>query len=115
MENLKFCFALLLLLAAAPLRAQTIVYGQVLSSEPVFAGAAQDAQALCEIEPPPESAGLMTRLRWDLEERALLMQRCEDAREPSGYIVRYRWNGRIFTQELPFDPGERIALRLDVH
>ena len=94
--------------------AETIVYGQVLASEPIAHPQAASLAAACEATPPARSEGLAARLRWELREKPMLLERCTLAKQPSGYRVTYRWNGQSFTQELPFDPGERIALRLDV-
>ena len=94
--------------------AETIVYGQVLASEPISHPEAAALSAACEEAPPARADGLAARLRWELKDKPKLLEQCALAREPSGYRVTYRWNGQRFTQELPFDPGERIALRLDV-
>ena len=48
------------------------------------------------------------------------MQRCDVRYEESweeridGYRVSYEYNGRQFTTRLPYDPGRKIRVRVDV-
>lgn len=96
--------------------AETVVYGRVVAVEPMpGSGAAERSAVVCPASAPEHAAGLLARLRWDLEQRALERARCLASRAAERYRVTYQWNGQLFTQELPFDPGERIALRLEVH
>jgi uncharacterized protein YcfJ len=52
------------------------------------------------------------------EER--VVQRCATRYEKEyeeridGYRVTYEYNGREFTTRMPYDPGERIRVRVDV-
>lgn len=106
------------ILLAAPLLADTLVYGTVLAVEPVHEAVAASERraqlAACEETAPSAGAGLVARLRWDLQTRAVADARCRAATEPDFFRVTFRWNGETFTQELPYDPGDRIPLRLDV-
>ncbi|MEM1435279.1 MAG: hypothetical protein AAGG11_14560 [Pseudomonadota bacterium] len=114
---LRAGLALLLLLLAGALRAETVVYGRVVAVEPVHepvSARSTAADSGCAVTAPAHEAGLLARLRWDLEQRAIERSRCRALTKPASFMVTYRWNGQLFTQELPFDPGERIALRLDV-
>lgn len=102
---------------ASGAHAETVVYGRVVAVEPIgLASVSQPAGSTedCRLRAPVRAAGLLARLRWDLEQRAVERSRCQARRVPERFRVTYRWNGQLFTQELPFDPGERIALRLDV-
>ncbi|MFA5937924.1 MAG: glycine zipper 2TM domain-containing protein [Sinimarinibacterium sp.] len=53
-------------------------------------------------------------------ERVAYEQRCEivDAsryeQRVEGYDVAYRYNGRIYHTQMPYDPGNRIAVQVDV-
>ncbi|MDE3020762.1 MAG: glycine zipper 2TM domain-containing protein [Pseudomonadota bacterium] len=35
-------------------------------------------------------------------------------REPQGYRVTYRFNGHVFTDTLPYDPGNELNVRISV-
>lgn len=54
------------------------------------------------------------------ELRAVDAQRCEVRDETrveqqiDGYEVRYRYNGRLYTTRMPYDPGQRIRVRVAV-
>ena len=108
---------LLTVLGAAEARGETVVYGRVVAVEPLHTrhadGPATGAGG-CAFSVPTRAAGLIARLRWDHEQRAIERSRCLAQRAPELYRVTYQWNGQLFTQELPFEPGERIALRMDV-
>ena len=47
------------------------------------------------------------------------VQRCENVAESTerivGYDVRYEYNGREFRSRLPFDPGNQMAVNVEVH
>ena len=53
-------------------------------------------------------------------ERVGYEQRCETYENTryenrlDGYDVTYRYNGRLYTTNLPYDPGRSIAVRVDV-
>ena len=71
------------------------------------------AEPICDVPPPPRSAGLVAALRWDLLERCRASG-VED--ELSGYSVEYEWDGRRFTTEVRDKPvGETLPLRLRIN
>jgi len=53
-------------------------------------------------------------------ERTTYEQRCrtvDDVRydeRVEGYDVTYRYNGRTYTTRMPYDPGNRLPVRVDV-
>jgi len=55
-----------------------------------------------------------------VEERPYEVERCdtrvsqEYEERVDGYRVTYEYNGRTFTTQLPYDPGDRIRVRVDV-
>jgi uncharacterized protein YcfJ len=55
------------------------------------------------------------------EERPYDVERCNVRYDETyeeridGYHVTYIYNGRKFTTRMPYDPGERIRVRVDVH
>jgi uncharacterized protein YcfJ len=55
------------------------------------------------------------------EERPYDVERCDVRYDESyeeridGYRVTYLYNGRQFTTRMPYDPGDRIRVRVDVH
>ena len=38
----------------------------------------------------------------------------EARREPVEYVVRYRYNGKLYSTRMDYDPGEWIALDVDI-
>jgi len=52
------------------------------------------------------------------EARPVTVEKCRTVQEirqvPSGYDVRYRYNGREFVTRMPYDPGRRIRLAVNV-
>jgi uncharacterized protein YcfJ len=57
---------------------------------------------------------------YDDRERVNYEQRCDTVNDyryeerVDGYDVTYRYNGRLYNTRLPYDPGRRIALNVDV-
>jgi uncharacterized protein YcfJ len=57
---------------------------------------------------------------YDGGERVNYEQRCDTVNayryeeRVDGYDVTYRYNGRLYNTRLPYDPGRRIALNVDV-
>ncbi|SFF33238.1 Uncharacterized conserved protein YcfJ, contains glycine zipper 2TM domain [Fontimonas thermophila] len=55
-----------------------------------------------------------------VRERIGYERRCSTAYETryeeriEGYDVTYRYNGRLYHTRMPYDPGDRIAIRVDV-
>jgi len=55
-----------------------------------------------------------------VEQHSRPVQRCETRYQESreeridGYRVTYRFNGQKYVTEMPYDPGERIRVRVDV-
>ncbi len=46
------------------------------------------------------------------------VERCRTVQEvrevPSGYDVTYRYGGRDFVTRMPFDPGRRVRIAVDI-
>ncbi|HEX4895820.1 MAG TPA: hypothetical protein VFV11_05760 [Solimonas sp.] len=126
--------ALTALLLAMPLMATAGAAGQdadthaqVLQSIPVFA---PQAARPCPGEPGPArpdpapgagflSAGHLTAsLPGDTSGRLPSQGRCdalaEEEPEILGYDVIYRYHGRTYRTRMPYDPGDRIPVRVDV-
>ena len=58
--------------------------------------------------------------RYGVERRSRPVQRCEtryrEHREEriDGYRVLYRYNGQKYMTEMPYDPGKRLRIRVDI-
>ena len=48
------------------------------------------------------------------EERCRTVDDSRVEQRVDGYDVRYRYHGRIYDTRLPYDPGERLAVEVDV-
>ncbi len=59
--------------------------------------------------PPPQTV---------TEARPVTVQKCETVQEmrdvTAGYDVRYRWNGREFMTRMPYDPGRRVRVAVNI-
>jgi len=97
-------------LAAEPVRAgEMLVQGDVVEVVPIMTAAAPGTG--CQPAKPPAGADLVTVLRWDLR------RECGagvPAGEISGYRVRYRWDGRVYSRVMAQPPGETVTLRVHV-
>lgn len=54
------------------------------------------------------------RERVGYERRCATLQETRYEERIEGYDVAYRYNGRVYHTRMPYDPGDRIAIRVDV-
>ncbi|MGI9325356.1 MAG: hypothetical protein ACR2PZ_09075 [Pseudomonadales bacterium] len=101
---------------ATAFSAERLVYGKVLTVEPL-PNTDESASQSCELVPkPPSSVGLSELLSWDLINRPQAEQRCQAAlaQRIQGYRVTYEWNGRRFEDVFPTRPGRHVPLTLQI-
>lgn len=84
----------------------------IVAVRPIF----KVAEPICDVPPPPRSAGLVAALRWDLEERCRAPSAKGAQDELTGYRVEYEWDGRRFTTQVRDKPvGDTLPLRLRIN
>jgi hypothetical protein len=92
--------------------AEFIAEAEVIRSEPIFR-VSQRRSLAPECAVKPSERDLVTLLNWDLGTgRCAAYQR---DRTITGYRVFYRWDDRVFSQEMQRKPGEWIpvSVRID--
>ena len=87
---------------------QRVVYGQVTDVQPVEEDYQTSVCVSADPETKPASAGLSELLTWDLQPHC----RQSSQTRVTAYRVKYRWDGRSYTQVMKKDPGERVPLLL---
>ena len=102
---LIFCVALLPMLATANER---VVWGKVTDVEPVRETSTIKPTDACEVAKPTPSQGLVELLSWDLQAQCAY----RETSRITAYRVKYRWDGRTYTQTVDKHPGKRIPLLL---
>lgn len=60
------------------------------------------------------SSGGYREPSYGYEERCTTVQDSRYEQRVDGYDVRYRYHGRIYDTRLPYDPGDRIAVEVNV-
>ncbi|MEQ1439952.1 glycine zipper 2TM domain-containing protein [Fontimonas sp. SYSU GA230001] len=73
----------------------------------VLVGASLGQQAMAAQRPPRAE-------RVTYEQRCRPVQAVRYEQRLDGYDVAYRYNGRIYHTRMPYDPGHRIAVQVDV-
>lgn len=60
------------------------------------------------------NSGGYSEPRYGYEERCVTVQDSRYEQRVEAYDVRYRYHGRIYDTRLPYDPGDRIAVEVNV-
>lgn len=99
--------------ATPALAAEFAAEAEVISAEPIVRLQTSVGRAPSCIDRPAPTLGLTALLAWDLAAGGC---RRQDAREiVEGYRVTYRWDGRVYQQTLPEDPGPTLPVAVQIH
>ena len=103
----------LLIASAIPVAsaAEFTAEAEVIRSEPIFR-VSQRRSLTAECAAKPSQRDLVTLLNWDLGTGHCAAY--ESDKTVTGYRVFYRWDDRVFSQEMQQEPGDWIPVRVHI-